>query len=175
MSDDIKPITEAESLQILQAMKANVNDFFSITPNHYLLAGPTGCRHFHLLLSAFLHDVNSTSIEEINATYACILFKGHGKPRTSARSYRTISTCPVVAKGLDLYIRKIHGKSWNIDQAPTQYQGEGSSHELAAILLTESISFSRHTLQQPTYVLYLDAKSAFDNCLLYTSPSPRDS
>ena len=32
-------------------------------------------------------------------------------------------------------------------------------------LLTECISYSRHTLEQPTFVLYLDAKSAFDNVL----------
>ena len=32
-------------------------------------------------------------------------------------------------------------------------------------MLTECISFSKDTLQLPTYVLYLDAKSAFDNVL----------
>ena len=164
-SKPVKPISEAESLQILQKMKPNVNDFCSVTPNHYLLAGPAGWNHFHLLINAFLQDVSTTSIQEINATYACILFKGHNKDRPSSRSYRTISTCPVIAKGLDIYIRKIHERSWNADLPSTQFQGTGSSHELAAILLTECISYSKHTLQLPTYVLYLDAKSAFDNVL----------
>ena len=127
-------------------MKPNVNDFCCVTPNHYLLAGPAGWKHFHLLINAFLQDVSTTSIEEINATYACILFKGHNKDRSSSRSYRTISTCPVIAKGLDIYIRKIHEQSWNSDQASTQFQGMGSSHDLAAILLTECISYSKHTL-----------------------------
>ena len=51
---------------------------------------------------------------------------------------------------------------WNKHQQITQFQGEGSSHELAALLLTECIEFSRTTLKLPTYVLYLDARSAFD-------------
>ena len=41
-------------------------------------------------------------------------------------------------------------------------QGEGSSHELAAVLLTEAIQHSLFTLKKPLYVLYLDAQSAFD-------------
>ena len=143
-------------------MKPDVNDLYSVTPSHYLNAGPVGCKHFFLLLNAFLENVNSTCIEEINATYACILFKGHGKNKSSSRSYRTISTCPVVAKGLDIYLRKLHEDDWYADQVPTQFQGKGSSHELAAILLTESILYSKHTLNIPTYALYLDAMSAFD-------------
>ena len=101
-------------------------------------------------------------ITEFCVVYACILFKGHNKDRNSDRSYRTISTCPVVAKALDLYIRDLHKEKWNLDQAPTQYQGDGSSHELAAVLLTETIQHSLHYLKQPIFILYLDAKSAFD-------------
>ena len=50
--------------------------------------------------------------------------------------YRTISTCPVLARALDLYIRDLHKDKWSICQATTQYQGEGSCHELAALLVT---------------------------------------
>ena len=38
-------------------------------------------------------------------------------------------------------------------------------HELAALLLTEVSQFSLHVLQQPVFILYLDAKSAFDKVL----------
>ena len=38
----------------------------------------------------------------------------------------------------------------------------GSSHELAAILLTECIQFARLSLKKPLFVLCLDATSAFD-------------
>ena len=106
--------------------------------------------------------MSNTSIEEINVVYACILFKGHAKVKTSDRSYRTISTCPVVAKALDLYVRDLNIINWNSDKATTQFQGQGSSHELAAILLTETIQHSLHTLKKPIFVLYLDAQSAFD-------------
>ena len=93
---------------------------------------------------------------------AIVLFKGHNKDKTSDRSYRTISTCPVVAKGLDTYVRGLHLPKWNLDKSDTQFQAEGSSHELAALLLTEVIQQSLHGIKQPLYVLFLDAKSAFD-------------
>ena len=121
-----------------------------------------GWIHFHLLLNCLIVEVNNTSIVEINVVYAIILFKGHGKEKTSDRSYRTISTCPVVAKALDLYIRDLNIDSWNENQATTQFQGEGSSHELAAVLLTETIQHSLFTLKQPVFTLYLDAETAFD-------------
>ena len=68
----------------------------------------------------------------------------------------------MVAKGLDIFIRDTYLDIWNLDQAETQFQGSGSSHELASLLLTECLQFSRFSLKQPTYVLFLDAKSAFD-------------
>ena len=143
-------------------MKPDVADYLSITPNHYNYAGPAGWKHFHFLLNTLINDVNNTDITEINIIYAIILFKGHNKNKQSDRSYRTISTCPVIAKALDLYIRDLHITHWNRNQAPCQFQGEGSSHELAAVLLTECIQHSLHHLSLPLYVLYLDAKSAFD-------------
>ena len=143
-------------------MKPDVNDFFGVTPNHYKFAGPAGWKHFHLLLEALLNDVNNTTIQEINIVYACVLFKGHNKDKTSDRSYRTISTCPVAAKALDLYIRDLFIDDWNQDKSETQFQAEGSSHELAAILLTEVIQHSLFTIKEPVFILYLDAKSAFD-------------
>ena len=158
----IPEISLEDTLKLLQRMKPDVSDFYSVTPNHYNYAGPAGWNHFHLLLNTLITDVNNTTIEEINTVYACILFKGHGKDKSSSRSYRTISTCPVVAKALDLHLRDLHIESWNQDQSETQFQGEGSSHELAALLLTECIQHSLYTLKEPLFVLYLDAKSAFD-------------
>ena len=107
-SEPIPPITELQSTEILHKLKPGVSDFFNITPNHYLYAGPAGCRHFHLLLSSLINDVNATSINEVNSVYSCVLFKGHNKDKSSSKSYRTISTCPLVAKGLDLYIRDLY-------------------------------------------------------------------
>ena len=155
-------ISEEESFKIMQRMKPHVSDIFGITMNHFIYVGPSGWRHFHLLLNSLIVDINDTCIDEINIAYACILFKGHGKDKSSSRSYRTISTCPQVAKGLDLFVKDLNIDGWNNDQSEVQFQGEGSSHELAAVLLTETIQHSLFTLRQPVYVLYLDAQSAFD-------------
>ena len=158
----LPPVPENIAFDILSDMKHNVRDFYSITPSHYINAGLIGYKHFHLLLNALLNKLSNTTITEVNRAYACLLFKGHNKDKSSAKSYRTISTCPVVAKGLDIYIRRMCSAEWRDSQASTQFQGESSSHELAAILLTECIQYARFTLKKPLYVLYLDACSAFD-------------
>jgi hypothetical protein len=61
---------------------------------------------------------------------------------------------------MDLYIRDLHIGKWNNQQAEIQYQGEGSSHELAALLDTEVVQHSLFSLKEPAYLLFLDAKSA---------------
>ena len=91
-----------------------------------------------------------------------ILYKGHSKDKESDRSYRTISTCPLLAKCLDLYIGQRYYDSWRQAQAPTQFQGEGSSHDLAALLLTEVIQHRIHHDKAPLLGIFLDAMSAFD-------------
>ena len=49
----------------------------------------------------------------------------------------------------------------SISLESTQYQGTGSSHELASLLVTEAIQYS----SKPIFILALDAQSAFDRCL----------
>ena len=111
----------------------------SITANHYINAGDAGFDHFYFLLNILIEDLNNISITELNTVYAIILYKGHKKDKTSDRSYRTISTCPLLAKALYLYVRELNLETWNADQSEVQYLGEGSSHELAVLHLTELI------------------------------------
>ena len=118
--------------------------------------------HFHFLLNIIIAEINLSSLEELNTIWACILHKGHGKDKESDRSYRTISTCPLLAKALDSYVGSLYSDGWAEVQAETQFQGSGSSHELAALLLTESVNFSLFSSKKPIFILLLDAKSAFD-------------
>ena len=67
-----------------------------------------------------------------------------------------------MSKAIDLYIRDLHHEKWSAQEASTQYQGDGSSHELAALLVTEVIQHSVWTLKEPAYLLFMDARSAFD-------------
>ena len=92
-------------------------------------------------------------------------YKGHNTPKDSDRSYRTISTCPLLSKALDKYIGGLYKSGWAASQAVTQFQGPGSSHELAALLLSETIQHSVFQAKKPLFVLLLDAKSAFDKIL----------
>jgi hypothetical protein len=161
--DPIPPISLSESEDILLSVRANVNDLFSVTANHFINAGAEGLQHFHFLLSFVLSTVSLASIDELNSAWACILYKGHQKDRESDRSYRNISTCPFLAKCADVHVGRMFGPGWAAAQAATQYQGEGSSHDLAALLLSETINCSIFINKNPIYVLLLDALSAFDN------------
>ena len=100
----IPQLSKDKSVKILKSIRKNVNDYYSITALHYLNAGEAGHDHFHYILNAIITNLNLAGIRELNTIYACVLFKGHGKDKSSDRSYRTISTCPLVAKGLDIYI-----------------------------------------------------------------------
>jgi hypothetical protein len=158
----IPPLSPKHSTEILHSLRADVNDLFSITASHFINAGFEGLEHFHFLLNIAIEDVNLSSLEELNSVWACILYKGHSKDRESDRSYRTISTCPLIAKALDLYVGQLYSDGWADAQAETQFQGTGSSHELAGLLLTEAINFSLFSSKKPVFLLLLDAKSAFD-------------
>ena len=71
----------------MQKMKKDVTDIYGITVNHFNYAGPAGWKHFNLLLNSLLEDVNNTDIEEVNTVYACVLFKGHKKEKTSSNCF----------------------------------------------------------------------------------------
>ena len=162
---DNHTITEAKSTKILKRMKKDVIDFFSITALHYLHAGEEGIVHLTAVLNSVITEVNNATIEELNVAYGLILYKGHSKDKTRDSSYRTISTCPFLAKALDLYLRDLYQDLWNASTATTQYQAAGSSHELASLLVTELIQYSLFVLNLPLYLLVLAAQSAFDRCL----------
>ena len=158
----VPAISYHKSCEILTSMKKQVSDYYSITSLHYLNAGEEGLQHFHLMMNAFIENINNSDITELNTIYACVLYKGHQKDPENAKSYRTISTCPILAKALDLYLRELSLEDWRAQQADTQYSGENSSHELACLLLTETILNSIHISKRPVYALFLDARAAFD-------------
>ena len=135
-------ITPMQSTELIHSLKANVNDFYSITAAHFINAGFEGLKHFHFLMNIIIDSINLSSLEELNTICACILHNGHGKDKESDRSYRTISTCPLIAKALDSYAGELYGGGWAAAQADVQFQGAGSSHELAGLLLTEVSNFS---------------------------------
>ena len=89
-------------------------------------------------------------------------FKGHGKSKSSYRSYRCLSLCPFLSKSLDKWILKLREEKWSLAKADTQFLTKGSCHELASVLLTECIQHSVRTLRKPLFCLFLDKMSAFD-------------
>ena len=158
-------LTATQAHALLVKLRANIKDFYSISARHFLSAGTVGLLHFTSLINHLIADTNLASVPEMNSAWSIMLHKGHGKPRGSSRSWRCISTCPLLAKALDLHMANLQRANWAAAAAPTQFMAPGSSHELAALLLTEAISYATNTLRTPLWVLFLDKKAAFDSVL----------
>ena len=88
----IPEISARDATEILYSLKPDVNDLYSITARHYVNAGVEGARHFSFLMNQVIKDINIFALPELNSVWAMVLYKGHGKPKDSDRSYRTIST-----------------------------------------------------------------------------------
>ena len=161
----IPSISPPEAQKLLERLRPDVTDYFSISAHHYLAAGIPGIQHFSHLLNLLIADINTVSIPEVNSAWAIMLHKGHGKPRSSSRSWRCISTCPLLAKALDLRVADLQRENWSAAAPSTQFMARGSSHELAALLLTETTLYANHTLGIPLYILLLDKQAAFDSVL----------
>ena len=97
----IPAIEPYQSVEILYSLREEVNDLFSITASHFSHAGSAGIRQFHLLMSSLIANINNAGLSKLNDVWAMILYKGHNKDKETDRSYRTISTCPLLAKSLD--------------------------------------------------------------------------
>ena len=146
-------------------MKKNVHDIYGISALHYINAGEEGLLHFHFLLNAIVSGINNSFLEELNMVLARVLYKSHGKDKFVDTSYRCISMCLFLSKATDMYLRDLCVSGWDATQAANQYQGTGKSHELASLLLTESIQYSKYSSREPLFVLSLDAKFAFDKAI----------
>ena len=160
-SDKIPMMTEAKAEKLLRKIRPGVSDFFSVTAAHYLNGGATTIKHFQFLVNVIILEIELSSIDEMNKAHAIVLHKGHGKDKSLSSSYRTISSCPFIAKAVDIYLGELSKDDWKAAQAQTQFQGHGMSHELASLLLTSAIQNSLNS-SIPLFVLLLDAKSAFD-------------
>ena len=160
--DCIPKLSLEQAETLLHSIKAHVCDHFNVSALHYIHGGPHAVQHFQLLMNSAIDDVEKTTCEEFNDAHACILYKGHSKDKTLASSYRTISSCPFIAKALDYYVRELSIDDWNDAQAETQFLGRNMSHELGALLLTETINHSIKENNKPVFCLFLDARSAFD-------------
>jgi hypothetical protein len=119
------------------------------------------CGSLQFLFNTVLENIETAAIYEMNRTQAIILHKGHGKDKNVSSSYGTISSCPFMAKSVDMYLGHLSKDDWKEKQAETQFQGDGMSHELASLLLTSTIHHSL-SAKKPIFVLLLDARSAFD-------------
>ena len=162
---NIPSISRKKSDDLLRRIRKNVKDLFCITALHYIYAGEEGLEHFNFLLNLVIDDIGLAEVTELNVAHGLIIYKGHGKDKNNERSYCTISTCPFLAKSLDLYVKDLYIDLLEENQAPTQYFGSGSSHELASLLVTETVQFSINNSDKPVFLLFLDARSAFDKVL----------
>ena len=129
---------------------------------HFIHGGPIAISVFQMILNTVLSSPDMSEEKELNAAHASVLYKGHSKDKMLASSYRTISNCPFLAKALDYYVRSLSIEEWENARPENQFLGANKSHELGALLLTETINYSLEVLKKPAFCLLLDARSAFD-------------
>ena len=118
------PLLDLEAAEkLLHNLKPTVCDHWGVSAFHYIHGGPHALHHFQFLINTALEDIENTSCEEFNTANAQILYKGHQKDKSLASSYRTISSCPFVAKALDTYIRSLSIDEWEAAQSKVQFLG----------------------------------------------------
>ena len=162
LSGCIPRISLQKAEEILHSLKPHVCDHFNVSALHYINGGPLAIQHFQVLINSAIDTIETTTCQEMNDAHAIVLYKGHMKDRSAASSYRSISTCPFLAKCLDFYVRGLSIEDWNDGKPETQFLGSNMSHELGALLLTETINHSLKVSHKPVFCLFLDARSAFD-------------
>ena len=165
IGDKIPPLNLISAEELLHSLKPSVCDHWNVSAAHYINGGPIALKHYQLLINSALEDIENTTCDEFNTAHACILYKGHQKDKSLATSYRTISTCPFIAKSCDTYIRSLSVEDWHNARADVQFLGPGMSHEMGALLLSEVIQHSININNKPVYALFLDARSAFDRTI----------
>ena len=92
-----------------------------------------GIFHYVFLLNYIIENINSSSIKELNTIWAIVLHKGSKKDPEMDRSWRIFSCCPLLTKAMDTYLVELYNTGWSAAQAPTQFQGDNSSHDLATL------------------------------------------
>ena len=157
----IPEISVTQAKELLGKIRPGVSNFYSITAAHFLNGGTVTIKLFQFLVNTVLKNIEIASVEEMNKAHAIILHKCHRKSRTLTSSYRTISSCPFLAKATEIHLGDLTKEDWASAQAPTQFQAPAMSHELVSLLLTLSIQNSKNSAK-PLFVLLLDEKSAFD-------------
>ena len=115
-----------------------------MTPTHYF----AGVTHFQVLLNLLLSNVNISTLEEFNAVQTNMMHKGGSKPRHLAQSWRCISTCPLIAKAMDLHVYGLHRLEWEVAAAPTQFMRDRSSYELCALAFTFDSSLKECVIRE---------------------------
>ena len=158
----VPPLSLKDAESLLHSLRPSVCDHWNTSASHYINGGPVALKHYQMLLNIAIENIDFTNVDEINTAHACVLYKGHKKDKTQASSYRNISTCPFLAKSLDTYIRSLSSSDWAMARSSSQFLGTGMSHDLASLLLSESISHSLYTNKKPLFAIFLDARSAFD-------------
>ena len=58
---DLPQFSLYDLTKILKSMKAHVNDYYSLTPAHFLNARESGSDHFNFLLNCIIEDVNNAT------------------------------------------------------------------------------------------------------------------
>ena len=139
--------------------------------------GPDGIKPiiFPFIPSSFLEQIVITykACIALEYTPAIFILKPGKDNYNKAKSFRPISLSNYLLKGLEkLCVWKMEEDMKPIHKNQHGFQ-KGKSTETA---ISKTVNVIENHMNQGKYCigLFLDIQGAFDTCLLYTSPSPRD-
>jgi hypothetical protein len=70
-------LSTQEAVALLERVRPDVLDLFSISARHYLMAGPAGHEHFAALLNLIICNINLSTAAGLNSAWSIMLHKGH--------------------------------------------------------------------------------------------------
>ena len=157
---DLNPITEKEVLVAIKSLnKGKSADIYNVCAEHLVYGANTIAPILTLLLNKMFEF--GMVPESLKLGFLTPVFKRKGS-NLDAKNYRGITVTPILSKVMEAVVRE-RIKPIILEQQNKLQRGftESSSPMNCSLIIEESIRENKD-LNLPTYIAFLDAKSAFD-------------
>ena len=159
-STEPNPVTDDEMKEAIASLKrGKAPDVYGVTAEHIYYGGPAVMNCVQTLINNILFNKEIPSSMKLGILHP--IFKNKGNCKES-QNYRGITITPVLNRLLEAVL-KFRIKSVILEkQNPLQRGFTENSSPMNCVLLIEEFYRNNKDLKKPTYVTFMDVKSAFD-------------
>lgn len=156
----LKPVTEVEIKDAVNSLnRGKAPDIYGVSAEHVYYGGQQVLSTIHTLINDILlnHEV------PVNLKLGILnpIFKNKGNCRES-QNYRGITITPVLTRILEATLKARINPILHRQQHPLQRGFTRNSSPMNCALLVEEFYRNNKDLKKPTYIAFMDVKSAFD-------------